>query len=149
MSLLDTDHLSILQRRTSRGFSGLQRRLARLRKESVHVSIVSFHEQVTGWNAFLNRATTPEQVCHAYEMLEDALRHYSKLRILPFDDVAARVFEQLNQQRIRVQTLDLRIASIAISRGFTLLTRNSVDFARVPGLKFEDWTTDDISNGSH
>lgn len=149
MYLLDTDHLSILQRRTSQGCDSLRRRLIRLPKEAIHARIVSFHEQINGWNSFLNGATTHEQVCHAYEMLGDALRHYGKMRILPFDDNAAQVFGRLHQQRIRVQTLDLRIASIALSRDMTLLTRNSVDFSRVPGLKFEDWTVDSTGNGSH
>jgi tRNA(fMet)-specific endonuclease VapC len=36
--------------------------------------------------------------------------------------------------------MDLRIASIAIANQMTLLTRNRVDFERVPGLMFEDWT---------
>jgi tRNA(fMet)-specific endonuclease VapC len=43
-------------------------------------------------------------------------------------------------RRVRVATLDLRIASIALCRGLTLLTRNISDFGRVPGLKTEDWT---------
>jgi tRNA(fMet)-specific endonuclease VapC len=35
--------------------------------------------------------------------------------------------------------MDLKIASIAISHDATLLTRNTVDFAQVPGLRFENW----------
>ena len=46
----------------------------------------------------------------------------------------------LRPQRIRVGTMDLRIASIALSRGLTVLTRNLRDFRRVPGLLAEDWT---------
>ncbi len=43
-------------------------------------------------------------------------------------------------ERVRIGTMDLRIASIALARGFTVLTRNLVDFERVPGLAVEDWT---------
>ena len=35
----------------------------------------------------------------------------------------------------------LRIASIALSRDLTVLTRNLVDFQLIPGLRVEDWTT--------
>jgi tRNA(fMet)-specific endonuclease VapC len=36
--------------------------------------------------------------------------------------------------------MDLRIAAIALARGFTVLSRNTVDFSRVPELTVEDWT---------
>ena len=36
--------------------------------------------------------------------------------------------------------MDLRIAAIVIANQMTLLTRNTVDFERVPNLAFEDWT---------
>ncbi len=36
--------------------------------------------------------------------------------------------------------MDLRIASIAIANQMTLLTRNSVDFERIPNVSIEDWT---------
>ena len=43
-------------------------------------------------------------------------------------------------QKVRIGTMDLRIAATAISNGLILLTRNTVDFERVPGLTLEDWT---------
>jgi tRNA(fMet)-specific endonuclease VapC len=37
--------------------------------------------------------------------------------------------------------MDLWIAAIALTNSMTVLTRNRVDFERVPGLTVEDWTT--------
>ena len=41
---------------------------------------------------------------------------------------------------LRVGTMDLRIASIELASGMTVLTRNLVDFGRVPHLTVDDWT---------
>jgi tRNA(fMet)-specific endonuclease VapC len=44
------------------------------------------------------------------------------------------------RKRVRVATMDLRIASIAISQHMTFITRNTVDYERIPGLIVQDWT---------
>jgi tRNA(fMet)-specific endonuclease VapC len=36
--------------------------------------------------------------------------------------------------------MDLRIATIALSRNLVLLTRNERDFSKVPDLVTENWT---------
>jgi len=40
---------------------------------------------------------------------------------------------------LRIGTLDLKIACIALAYDATLLTRNATDFAQVPGLRIENW----------
>ena len=36
--------------------------------------------------------------------------------------------------------MDLRIGAIALANDMTVLTRNLIDFGRVPNLTVEDWT---------
>lgn len=63
--------------------------------------------------------------------------------VLPFDEPAAREYgtlrAQLERDGRRLAEPDLRIASIALSRGLTLVTGNTRHFARVPGLRVENW----------
>jgi tRNA(fMet)-specific endonuclease VapC len=73
-------------------------------------------------------------------MLDQVLRDFAEALVIPFDAAAARVFEGLITQRIRIGTMDLRIAAIALSRELVLVTRNASDFRKVPGLRIEDWT---------
>ena len=139
--MLDTDHLGVLQRQSGSEFTTLVRRLRQCDPAKRFVSIVSFHEQVNGWQAYLNRAKTSAAVVHAYAMFLKVLIDFSNLNVLPFDSAAAQMFDGLRSSGVRrVSTMDLRIAAIALSRGFTVLTRNTVDFARVPGLQVDDWT---------
>jgi tRNA(fMet)-specific endonuclease VapC len=35
--------------------------------------------------------------------------------------------------------MDLKIAAIVLARGATLLTRNTADFRKIPGMDTEDW----------
>ena len=53
--LLDTEHLVVLQRRTQPAFGKLTDRLSRKDPNEIFASVISFHEQMQGWLAFLNR----------------------------------------------------------------------------------------------
>src|SRR5262245_11506276 len=103
-------------------------------------SIVSFHEQVLGGHALINRPRTTADVIHGYSLLLEILQSYMARVVLPFDAAAATIFDGLQAQRLRIGTMDLRIAAVALSRGLVVLTRNLRDFGRVPGLVTEDWT---------
>jgi tRNA(fMet)-specific endonuclease VapC len=64
---------------------------------------------------------------------------------LPFDDSAAEVAGQLRAELERAGTPigpnDLLIGAIALTRGITVVTRNTREFSRIPGLHLEDWIT--------
>ena len=46
---------------------------------------------------------------------------------------------KLRSLKLRVATMDLKIAAIALIHGATVLTRNEVDFQQIPNLDTDDW----------
>ncbi len=139
MIVLDTDTLGILHRASGEAFERLSTRLRNAIDWPFYVTIVSFEEQMRGWLAYVARAKRPERLVLAYRRLHALLDDFRTHRILDFDERALTEFERLIKQRIRVGTMDLRIAAIVLSQGATLISRNLVDFCRVPGLIVEDW----------
>jgi tRNA(fMet)-specific endonuclease VapC len=138
--LLDTDHISILQRQSGPEYAVLMSRIAQHPHTDLAFSLISFHEQVLGCHTYISRGRSSADVVRGYAMFAQVLRDFSLSVVVPFDAAAAAVFDGLLAQRIRVATMDLRIASIALSRGMVLVTRNANDFTRIPGLSIEDWT---------
>lgn len=141
MYILDTDLISLLESVSySPEAQRLRFRLARLKPEERITTIITFEEQMRGWLAFLAQKRTRSQHLAAYERLQSVLARYQKFTVLPFDDRAADEFDRLQKQRIRIGTMDLKIAAIALAHNATLLTRNHKDFSRVPSLRIEDWS---------
>ncbi len=140
MFLLDTDHLGIVQRRSAPEHPTLTRRMRQHSLEGYFVSIVSFHEQVNGWNVYIRRARGVEGLVRGYGMFEGILADFARLNVVPFTAAAAERALELRRSGLRVGTMDLRIGATALVRGFTVLTRNTIDFERIPGLSVEDWT---------
>jgi tRNA(fMet)-specific endonuclease VapC len=68
------------------------------------------------------------------------LRPYATL---PFDDGAAlaygRLRAYLEQAGTPIGPYDMQIAAIAIAHELIIVTHNTREFGRVPGLKIEDW----------
>jgi tRNA(fMet)-specific endonuclease VapC len=62
---------------------------------------------------------------------------------LPYDDVAAVEYAliraDLSARGLLIGPNDLLIAAIARANNLILVTNNTAEFSRVPGLKLEDW----------
>ena len=138
--LLDTDHITLLQRATGREYARLQARIAQHPLAELAFAIISLHEQVVGCHAYINQARTADDLVRGYAMLTTVLRTFTRATVLPFDAAAAAVYDALVAQRMRLRRMDLRIAAIALVHGLVVVTRNTRDFGRVSGLEMEDWT---------
>lgn len=138
--LLDTDHISFLQRRLGTEFARLMVRMNQYPAADFALSVVSLHEQMLGAHNFINRARTNTDLMRGYTLLLEILEGFALAPVLPFDSATIAVFDEMREQRIRISTMDLRIAAIAVSNSLILLTRTVTDFIRVPGLVTQDWT---------
>ena len=134
--ILDTDHITLYRE----GHKAVRSRVADVHPAQLAVTIISFEEQVRGWFAQIRRAKDEPKKVWAYGRLQETLNYFARMRVLGFDNAAAHQFQQLWQQRIRVEIQDLRIAAIALAAGGVVVTRNRRDFKRVPGLTVEDWS---------
>jgi tRNA(fMet)-specific endonuclease VapC len=141
MVILDTDHMSVLERREQPSLGSLLHRLASLPPADVVTTVVSYEEQMRGWMAYLARARSMAQQITAYGRLLAHLENYRRIPVLGFDEAAAIVFQRLRRSRLRIGTMDLKIAAIVLAREATLLSRNLDDFRQIPDLHVEDWTS--------
>ena len=135
--ILDTDIVGFVQQAHP---TVLQHLRALSSADVVATTIITMEEDIGGWLPACRRAGDGTARMQAYARLQKALRFYQRIAWLPFTDTAATLFDQLRGQKLRLGTNDLCIAAIALSVGGVLVTRNSKDFRRIPGLVMEDWT---------
>lgn len=138
MLVLDTDVLTLVQN----GDPAAERLRMRVVESgrTAYVTIVTFEEQVRGRLAECSRANTAAKYAQAAERLRATYEDYRGRNILDFTTAAAAEFDRLKQLKVRIGTMDLRIAAITLAHSATLITRNRRDFEKVPGLNFADWT---------
>ena len=134
--LLDTDILSLFRSRHPRV---CERAAAHHRKE-LATSVITVEEQLSGWYSVLRQAKQDDQLVAAYQGLTRTVGFMARLQIISFSVEAAARFSAFRNARLKIKTMDLRIACIALEVGAKLVTRNRVDFEVVPGLELEDWT---------
>jgi len=140
MILVDTDHATFLKDPESeRGHRLIDRLTAVPPSEVVGVAIITVEERMRGWLAVIAKETTAIRQVAGYRELARLFAFYQEFVIVPFEEDAARRFEGLRTQKLRLGTMDLKIAATALVNDALLLSANRRDFERVPGLRVENW----------
>jgi tRNA(fMet)-specific endonuclease VapC len=130
--LLDTNLWIVYLKQTS---TEIRARLMQTSIEEIAVCSVVWAELLHGARKYEKRdvreqkiqATLAPFVCLPFDL--PAARHYARIRDL------------LEQDGQTIGGNDLMIAAIALSNDLILVTNNSREFQRVPGLAIEDWST--------
>ncbi len=138
MILLDTDHVNILQSRGA-STSVLAGRMTTSHDQDFWVTAITIEEQMRGWLALIHRLHDVPKQIPAYDRLVGLFDFFERWQIAPFDQGAVDEFVRLRKLRVRVGTMDLKIAAIALAKGAMLLSANLRDFEQVPGLQVENW----------
>jgi tRNA(fMet)-specific endonuclease VapC len=134
--LLDTDHLTLLER----SHPLVMQRVKAQAAGDVAVSAVTVEEALRGRLSYLASHAISSARVQGYALLIGTVRLLNALSIVPFDQASDTEYQQLRSQKLRVGSQDLKIAAVALVNGLTLLTRNRRDFSRVPGLVLDDWS---------
>jgi tRNA(fMet)-specific endonuclease VapC len=136
-AVLDTNHFSALVAKGPLAIA-LSRRASE-RDADLFTTIITGQEVIQGWLAAINRKQAGTDQVFGYARFIGALKDFQRITVLGFDAEAAVVFHQLQKQQIRIGTMDLKIAAICLAHEALLLTRNRLDFDKVPGLRVENW----------
>ena len=130
MVMLDTNILVYAIRHPN---SGCKQRFKEYMGGELCISSVTYMELVDG-------VRRSKDVRRNDEALREVL---AGIYILPFDTYAAEhagdILAFLSLNGLRIGDKDTMIAGHARSLGLTLITNNTREFERVPGLQIEDW----------
>jgi tRNA(fMet)-specific endonuclease VapC len=129
--VLDTDAaVDVLRRKY-----GVAERLATVSPDDVGVTTMTVAELLYGVAASADPARNRAEV----------ERFLGEVQLLPFGRRAAAAHAEARWQ-LRAQPIgpsDLVIAATALAAGATLVTANSREYGRVPGLRVENWRVAD------
>ncbi len=114
-------------------------------------SIVTVEEVLAGRINHLRTAHVQKDeysLLEAYRYLLEFVCEMPKFLILPFDEAAYAEFKGMPKPLIKGSVNDCRIAAIAISRDYIVVTNNRKDFSRIEAatsVKVEYWVNAPLS----
>ena len=87
----------------------------------------------------IHRLNIVQKQIPAYERLVGLFNFLRVGKLSPSIKEQSNQFARLRELRVRIGTMDLKIAARALANGAMLLSANLRDFQRVPGLHVENW----------
>jgi tRNA(fMet)-specific endonuclease VapC len=135
--ILDTDTLTLYQHGNPHVHFAAAKSVEA--KHVVVLTVVTVEEQIDGWFKSMRAAKTPAQLARASLAFSLGVQLWGQFKCLPQTEASLAIFDSLVRRKLNVKKNDLRIASIVLDLGATLVARNAVDFSRVPNLSFVDW----------
>ena len=103
------------------------------------LTVITVEEGLRGWLAEIRRQSDPKRQIAFYAKLQRQVEVFAEWTILPWEATSADLFLRFRREGIRIGTMDLKIASVALTYDAVVLTRNAVDFLHVDGLRVENW----------
>src|SRR5262245_49710771 len=136
MFVLDTDTFTHFLH----GRPQVVERVARFAAEVVLTEVTRI-EQLRGRFDAVFKAEDAEALVRARQRLAETESDLARLPILLIDEAAAAEFERLigTKGLRRLGRGDLLMAAVVLAKKAKLVTRNTKDFSKVPGLQIENW----------
>lgn len=136
--LLDSDTLTLGQY----GRRGVTRRIDAVRPpDLVGVPDITRAEVLRGRVEAVLKSADGAAALRAVEGLRASETFLARFPLVPFDAAAAAHLDRLRagKRTWKGGHADLLIACVALAHDASLVTRNTRDFAGIPGLKVENW----------
>jgi tRNA(fMet)-specific endonuclease VapC len=125
--LLDTNIISYYLK----GMENLKEKIAS-NIDSLSISIISYYEIVSGLLSIdaNKRINEFEKFCKLMDII-----NFDKASIL----ASCKIYASLKKSGRLIDDIDILIAGIALSNNLVMITDNDEHFARIDGLKVENW----------
>ncbi|MDY3555795.1 type II toxin-antitoxin system VapC family toxin [Gemmata sp. JC717] len=135
--VLDTDITTLAFQNNE----GVTAQLSARSKEEVAISYATWLEIMRGRIESVIKAATGVELLRAVTRLADSEQFLAPFAMVPIDEAVADRFDHLRalKKLNKMDRGDVLQAAIALANAATLVTRNTKDYAAVPGLKLDNW----------
>jgi tRNA(fMet)-specific endonuclease VapC len=147
MYILDTDHLSLIQRNGQEG-KRILARLSALENPTIAVTVITYEEQVRGRLNLVSKAKTLDERIRAYAGLQQISTDYRLITIIAFDRAAGLEHERLRKAYPRLGNMDVNYPTLTLSgrERASQFKGNSLDSSRLTPILFWSYIASKGSN---